>query len=231
MIYITGDKHREFDSVKAFCQENNTTKNDVLIVLGDAGLNYYLDQKDRDLKDRVASLPITLFCIHGNHEERPAYIFSYTCMKWHEGTVYLEYEYPNILFAKDGEIYDLNGKKAIVIGGAYSVDKNYRLATGMTWFKSEQPDKKIKKYFELQLKKSSWKIDCVLSHTCPKKLAPIDLLEKTLDLETFDYSTEEWLDEIEDKLEYSHWSFGHFHTEKTEANYSIHYENIEKWNY
>ena len=39
---------------------------------------------------------------------------------WHDGVVYYEPEFPNILFAKDGEIYDFDGKKALVIGGAYS---------------------------------------------------------------------------------------------------------------
>ena len=36
--------------------------------------------------------------------------------------VYVEEEYPNILFAKDGEVYDFCGKSVMTIGGAYSVD-------------------------------------------------------------------------------------------------------------
>lgn len=55
----------------------------------------------------------------------------------HGGEVYYEPEYPNILFAKDGEIYDFDGKKAIAIGGAYSCDKEYRLLTGLPWFQDE----------------------------------------------------------------------------------------------
>ena len=35
------------------------------------------------------------------------------------GKVYIEDRYPNLLFAVDGEVYDLDGKKSIVIGGAY----------------------------------------------------------------------------------------------------------------
>ena len=34
----------------------------------------------------------------------------------------MEDDFPNLLFAKDGEIFDLEGHKAIVLGGAYSVD-------------------------------------------------------------------------------------------------------------
>lgn len=85
-------------------------------------------------------LPITFFCVHGNHEERPENISTYEEKRWHEGMVYFEEEYPNILFAMDGEIYDFDGEKAIVIGGAYSVDKYKRLSNGQPWFDSEQPD-------------------------------------------------------------------------------------------
>ncbi len=71
MVYITGDKHGDYDQVFEFCYKNNTSKNDIMIILGDAGINYYLDNKDYTLKNHLKELPITLFCIHGNHEERP----------------------------------------------------------------------------------------------------------------------------------------------------------------
>lgn len=35
--------------------------------------------------------------------------------EWHGGTVYVEKEYPNILFAKDREIFELDGLKTIAI--------------------------------------------------------------------------------------------------------------------
>ena len=72
-------------------------------------------------------LPITLFCIHGNHEERPENIASYKTKIYHDGIVFYEDNYSNILFAKDGEIYNFNHKSVLVIGGAYSVDKYFRL--------------------------------------------------------------------------------------------------------
>jgi len=81
----------------------------------------------------LEQLPITLFCIHGNHEERPYEIDTYEEMEWHGGMVYVEEEYPSLLFARDGEVYDFEGKKAIAIGGAYSVDKHYRLRNGLQW--------------------------------------------------------------------------------------------------
>ena len=45
-IYITGDKHGDFREILYFCYENKTTLNDIMIILGDAGINYYADERD-----------------------------------------------------------------------------------------------------------------------------------------------------------------------------------------
>ena len=71
MIYITCDTDRDFRRVAAFCYTVQSTTDDILIILGDAGINYFGGGKDRALKRLLAELPITLLCIHGNHEQRP----------------------------------------------------------------------------------------------------------------------------------------------------------------
>ena len=58
-------------------------------------------------KQRLAKLPITLFCIHGNHEMRPGTLLCYHTTEWNDGQVYVEDTYPNLLFAIDGEVYNL----------------------------------------------------------------------------------------------------------------------------
>ena len=140
-FYITGDTHGDFRRIEQFCLENDTTVEDVMIILGDAGINYHLDSRDNELKEELSQLDITLFCIHGNHEARPWEAGDYDEKEWNGGIVYVEEQYPNLLFAKDGEIYYFNDRSVIVIGGAYSVDKYYRLNNGLMWFDTEQPDK------------------------------------------------------------------------------------------
>lgn len=104
-IYITGDIHRDFFRFLPFIMENSTTKEDTMIILGDAGINYYLGSDDYDLKQELSMYEITFFCIHGNHEERPYNTeCNYIEKIWHGGIVYMEEEFPNIIFAKDGEI-------------------------------------------------------------------------------------------------------------------------------
>jgi len=134
MIYITGDTHGDFSRIERFCEKFQPSRDDIMIILGDAGFNYYGGKRDQRVKERMSEMPITIFSIHGNHEIRPGKIPSYQLATWHGGTVFVEEAYPNLLFAVDGETYDLGGHQTIVIGGAYSVDKYYRLANGWNWW-------------------------------------------------------------------------------------------------
>lgn len=227
-IFITGDTHGDFERIDYFCEYSGTVKDDIMIILGDAGINYYLNDYDKNLKTELSMWNITFFCIHGNHEERPYEIDSYQEKQWHGGIVYYEPDYPNILFAKDGEIYDFDGKKYIVIGGAYSVDKYVRLMRGYNWFETEQPDDEIKAYVEKQLDSVNWKVHGVLTHTVPIAYEPTWAFLPGLDQNRVDKSTEEWLGEIEKRLTYERWYAGHFHVDSQEGPIKIMFTEIEE---
>ena len=227
VVLITGDTHRNFKRIVQFCEKYPTTKEDVMIILGDVGINYCNDMRDTYVKDRLAELPITLFCIHGNHEMRPDTIGTYKLTSWMGGKAYVEDEYPNLVFAKDGEIYTIAGKKVLAIGGAYSVDKWYRLQKGYGWFEDEQPSEDIKHFVEKQLEDSNWVVDVVLSHTTPYQYRPIDLFLDFIDQSTVDSSTEEWLTSIEEKLSYDKWYAGHYHCDRTVDKLQLMYRNVE----
>ena len=123
--------------------------------------------------------------------------------------MYVEPQFPNLLFAKDGEIYNINGNRCIVIGGAYSVDKPYRLVMGWHWRPNEQPSPKIKARVEKRLEADGWKIDAVLSHTCPLKYEPTEVFIEGIDQSHVDKDTEVLLDSIEDRLDYGAWYCGY----------------------
>ena len=216
MIYLTGDTHREFGRVGAFCDKFESTPDDTLIILGDAGINYCGRDQDVQFKRMLAdNLPITIFCIHGNHEMRPESCGTYKEAEWHGGMVYREPEFLTLLFAKDGEIYDFGGKKCIAIGGAYSVDKYYRLSRDLGWWADELPSAEIKQRVGQRLDAVNWQVDIVLSHTCPKKYIPTEMFLPGIDQSAVDNSAEEWLDTIDDKLTCGRWYCGHWHTSKT----------------
>ena len=145
---------------------------------------------------------------------RPGPELGYELRCYHGGQVWVQPEYPNITFAVDGEIYNFCGHACLVIGGAYSVDKYYRLARGWHWWDDEQPSPEVKAKVERVLSERDWQVDIVLSHTCPLRYEPVEAFLPTIDQSTVDKSTEQWLGEIERRLHYERWYCGHYHIEK-----------------
>lgn len=95
-----------------------------------------------------------------------------------------------IYHLKRGEVYLINGKKFLVVGGAESQDKNefktkytsfgvkttkelYR-QEGVNWWREEELSEIEKQNVLNNLDKHNWEVDYVLSHTCPTKVG-IDL--------------------------------------------------------
>ena len=208
MIYITGDTHRDFSRIYKLKKDTDN----MLIVLGDVGINYCLNEEDKNCKEYLKKLKLKLFCVRGNHEERPENISTYKEIEMFGGKVFIEEEYPNLIFAKDGETYNIDGKKILVIGGAYSVDKQYRVLHGYKWFKDEQLTNK--EMITILDKVKGKHFDIVLTHTCPYKYEPREVFMQGLDQSKVDKSMEHFLDEIEENISYDKWYCGHYHTEK-----------------
>lgn len=214
MVYYTGDIHGQTEPIRTFCRRVRPNREDIIVILGDVGANYHGSGHvlDTRVKEDLDSLGPTIFCVHGNHEMRPGTISSYALVEWHGGKAWREPQYPNLLFAKDGEIFDLEGVRHLVIGGAYSVDKHYRLARGAGWWPDEQPSEETKQLVERQI--ATQQFDIVLSHTCPYRYIPREMFLSGIDQSTVDNSTELWLDTIEARAKYKVWLCGHWHTNK-----------------
>lgn len=226
-FWLTGDTHGDFNRIIEFVEKMKTSREDIITILGDAGLNFYLNNRDIKQKELLSILPITLFCIKGNHEKYPETLPGYITKEWNGGIVFYEEKYPNILFAKDGEVYNINGNKCLVIGGAYSVDKYYRLSRGWTWFDDEQPSDEVKEKVE-KLIGTDNKYDYILSHTCPYSARPVHLFLPQVDQSTVDNSTEIWLEDISNKIEFKNWYFGHYHSDWTFGKYKMLFNGFDE---
>ena len=212
MVYFTGDIHGIPWKITKFASKMKLTNIDTIVILGDVGANYFLDERDAAMKSHLNTIGVDILCILGNHEIRPSNIPSYHLQTWNGGKVWVEEKYPHLKFARDGEIYDIEGKRYIAIGGAYSVDKYYRLARGYGWWEDEQPSEEIKAFVEKQL--SGKEFDVILSHTCPYTYEPTEMFLSGIDQSMVDTSTKEWLDSIEKRYYYKDWLCGHWHTDK-----------------
>lgn len=221
-FYVTGDTHSDFSR---FYKLNNAVPEDEVwgvIILGDAGLNFWLNKKDQKNKYRICDKypKLKFFCVRGNHEARPEdvegmeEIFDEDMWNW----VYYEPQYPNIRYLKDGRDYLIGGQyHALVCGGAYSIDKYWRLecqAMGSYagWFPDEQLSKEEKQEITNQVKGK--KFDFIFSHTCPLSFQPTDLFLPYIDQSTVDNSMEIWLEELKDQVQWTSWCFGHYHEDR-----------------
>ena len=251
---VTGDTHGGVSTISRVCNISRNMpeckpEETGIIILGDAGLNFYLNNTDKKYKKLLNSQGYHIYCVRGNHEERPENIPGMILVEDInvDNFVWLEEAYPNIRYFVDGNVYNINGKNALVIGGAYSVDKWYRLARAgyskdeaetanpkkCGWFKSELQT--AEEMDEITEKVVGKRFDFVLSHTCPLSWEPNDLFLNGIDQSQVDKSMELWMDELLNKIDWRVWLFGHYHADRIERPFVeqmyMDYENIQTiWN-
>lgn len=140
-------------------------------------------------------------------------------------------KYPNQYFAIDGAVYKIQTSErtlnALVCGGAYSVDKFYRLQFRANWWPDEQPNELTKGLVRLMA--TRYPINIMLTHTCPLRFEPKELFLDCIDQSTVDTSTEEFFDELYEQFPADQkpmWYFGHFHGDKYTDDYVMLFNDI-----
>jgi 3-oxoacid CoA-transferase subunit A len=222
----TGDLHGKLDR---FFNLHNKYKPEetAIICLGDCGFNFYLNDRDKQMKEKAMELGYTFYCVRGNHEARPMSIpnMTITYDAEIEGIVYFEPNYSRIKYLVDGCEYNINGYSTLVIGGAYSVDKWYRiLRNGYTeennnpkvtgWFNDEQLT--IEEMADITRNVQGKHFNLILTHTCPASIEPTDLFLSFIDQSKVDKIMEYFLERILNITSYDVWLFGHFHKDRLE---------------
>lgn len=246
---VTGDTHGGISTISRVgniqrnmpeCKPEETG----IIILGDAGLNYFLNGTDKKHKKLLNSMGYHIYCVRGNHEQRPSLVKDMIPVEDEEvkNIVWMEEAFPNIRYFNDGYSYRIGEKNVLVIGGAYSVDKWYRLARAnyapneaenadpkkCGWFKHEcLTAKEMEDIYDI------WQgshFNLVLSHTCPLSWQPTDLFLSCIDQSTVDNSMEVWMDKLKDAINWDIWLFGHFHADRIEQlhveQFYMEYENL-----
>lgn len=226
---ITGDTHGRVAERLMHIPDDPTILPEeiAIIILGDAGFNFWLNGTDYKTKREANKYGYKIYCVRGNHEDRPENLPD-IIHQWDEdvqGSIIFESEFPNIRYFKDGYTYEINGHRTLVIGGAYSVDKWYRLERAgcspetnkphkSGWFNDEQ----LTQDEMLEISSSAFgkQFDFVFSHTCPLSWEPTDLFLSFIDQSTVDKSMEKWLDVIKADIRWGVWCFGHFHKDRIE---------------
>lgn len=148
-------------TTKKFPIQKELTKDDVVIVLGDWGAIWYGDKRDNYLLKWWNKKPWTTFIVTGNHENYDVIEKLPTTTKF-DGEVYRAAD--SVFIAKFGNIYNIGGYDCLCIGGAESHDKQFR-KEGISWWRQEAITEQDYLYALDNIKKSSYNVDYVFSHT------------------------------------------------------------------
>lgn len=112
--------------------------------------------------------------------------------------------------------------RIFTMGGADSHDKGWR-TPGWSWFPEELPSWDEYAEAERNLQAADWQVDLVISHCCATRWLPADSRAEGI---TTDALTT-WFDDIEDRLSFRMWLFGHCHTDlMPDARHRALYRNI-----
>lgn len=218
---ITGDTHGDFTRFRNYDPAVQNDPNTAVIILGDAGLNWTLGENDVHMKNYLSKrYAFRIYCVRGNHEARPSDVPEMHLMYDEDvhGEVWVQDRWPNIRYFKDVAIYIIKDWHVGVIGGAYSVDKFYRLSRGAIWYENEQLNEQ-ERTAALNLFASK-KVNFMLTHTCPITWEPTDLFLNCINQSMVDKSTENFLEEIKNDLDFDVWCWGHYHTDRIERPYA-----------
>lgn len=212
MIYAMGDIHGKLEELLYML--THLVEGDTVVLLGDNGLNFYKDGTDVKRKRRlsIAALQakVDILIVRGNHDIRPSDIESYSLVDYKGARAWIESEFPYLYFAEDGGVYEIEGQRVLTIGGAYSVDKYYRLDKNWPWFPNEQLSEKEREFILDSLDANAY-YDLVFTHTCPYNFRPLkDFLDYKVEE---DFTMEIFLQQVYNKIEknFGSWMCGHFH--------------------
>jgi predicted phosphodiesterase len=210
-IFITGDIHGDIDIHKlnseSFIEGKELTKDDYVIIAGDFGLVWSGPKKDEWWLKWLDEKPWTTLFIDGNHENFDL-LDAYPVEEWNGGKVHKIK--PSIIHLMRGQVFNLNGKKFFTFGGASSIDKERRIE-GQSWWAREIPSYAEYEEGLATLDKHDWKVDYVLTHTCPVSTLRWMSNKYGFDLKPID-QVNQYLEIVQHSfLEYKAWFFGHFH--------------------
>ncbi len=208
---VAGDTHGTLDIGKLIDHfdrhDREYSKDDYLIILGDVGVCGFSAPDEKVTRRILKDLPVTVLFIDGNHENFEQ-LNSYAVDIWNGGKVHFIEN--DIIHLMRGQIFDIEGTKFFTFGGAYSIDRMYRVKD-ISWFPEEIPAKEEYEEGWHNLEKSDFQVDYILTHTAPREVAAAMGYGEMSDDEA---ELRQFLQHVADNTEFTAWYFGHFHVDE-----------------
>lgn len=213
-VYVTGDVHGRAEygasrfAFKSWPPGRTLTRDDVVIVAGDFGFVWDGSNAERYWLDWFESKPWTTCFVDGNHENHHA-LAELPVREWSGGLVH-EVR-PHVLHLMRGGVFDIAGTTVLAMGGAASNDRQYR-KEGRSWWPEEMPSEEEMDHCRASLNRVGWRADYVVTHEAPAALARELCRERGREYRGDQLQT--FLGELDGRLDYRAWFFGHYHGDK-----------------
>ena len=205
-LYITGDTHGDYDITKLTSRSfpDTLTKNDYVLICGDCAAVWDKGFGDRYIQKWFDNKSWTTLYVDGNHENHDA-LRELPLEEWNGGLVHKVSD--SVIHLERGQLFNIDGHTLFTMGGATSIDKQWRVE-GKSWWKSELPTAEEIKQAENKLQEYNNKIDYIITHCASNRMIEHMVRHKESDILT------DWFESIEDKVDFKHWYFGHYHIDK-----------------
>ena len=247
VIYVTGDTHGEFKRFKNKIFHANAE--DTVIICGDFGGLWDNSPTEKYWLKWLCEKPYQILFCDGNHENYDM-INSCSVENLFGGKVHKISD--NIYHLMRGEVFEIEGRKFFVMGGARShdtedgilnsLDKDFNIqekmlirrgkkmyrVKGVSWWEEEMPSEKEFSHALETLSKHDFKVDYIITHDCPTDVQKIVVENYVEEKRKHEYKPDELTDffqTIWKKCEFEKWFFGHYHAD---AEISDKFRVIEK---
>lgn len=161
-----------------------------IIQVGDFGIGKEFEKYDKKFNLEYDDC----YMIHGNHE----YFDKFN--KYEQSVHYEDWN-----FVPAGHVIG----KVLFIGGANSVDRDYRIKNNLPWYAEEEIDEKEKESVRKAIRDND--IEVVISHDCPVSFNMSYACLPQFGGEDKQDSCRMFLQEVLEEAQPRHWYFGHWH--------------------
>lgn len=176
-ILFVGDTHmNHHGSIHAANRWADLAKVDVILQVGDFGYTF-----SDDLLEAVAAAPCPWWFIRGNHDDTDwlrAAIESHGRRRWPDTPPSVNKVAENLYWIEDGAILNLGGTRIACIGGAASIDKEYRIE-GESWWPDEGVNEHSLERLGLEVGFTG-PVDLLVTHDIPNSLVDLGLVDYML---------------------------------------------------
>lgn len=211
-IYITGDTHGVTDIQKVITwyevNKDKLKETDILIICGDVNIPpFYGVPEDKRALPIFEKMKIQIAYVDGNHENFEK-LNAMEIEEWNGGKIHRQSK--NVVHLMRGQIYTIEDKKILTIGGATSLDR-YRRILGLDYFKEEDIMQCDIDETLNNLKKNNYEVDIIVTHTIGREFIYKKMYNDVHAYDSYMGGINTFLDYVDDLTRYKDWYFGHFH--------------------